>query len=261
MIYSGYRIYDYYNQRSESNKKYTEVSDKVNEIRKQTTSNTEEILSGEIISENYTPIDYKGIIRALKEQNEDVIAYLDIQDTITSYPVVQSSDNDYYLYKDLDENYSIQGTPFLDYENTSDLSDRNSIVYAHTMYTGDEMFATLNKYFLNQEYVDSSPKTFTLTTEEGIYHYRIFAIHIVKYDDPYRHIGMTDDEFIKYLKEKQETSFVDFKYEGDFTVDDRIVTLSTCTDERGNKVDRTAMIGILEKIETNDKAGENSFNR
>ena len=52
---------------------------------------------------------------ALKEENEDVIAWLFSEGTVINYPVMQGEDNSYYLYRLADRTWNSKGSLFVDY--------------------------------------------------------------------------------------------------------------------------------------------------
>ena len=54
-----------------------------------------------------------------------------------SYPIVQGKDNETYLHQTYEGNYNFAGTLFIDYENSSDFNDCNTLVLSliHILYT------------------------------------------------------------------------------------------------------------------------------
>ena len=97
----------------------------------------------------------------LKQQNEDVIAWIYGANTHINYPVVQGSDNDYYLRHLLDGTWNDNGSIFMDCSNKADFSDQNSLIYGHNMTSG-AMFSNLVKY-KKQAYYDQHPYLYMLT--------------------------------------------------------------------------------------------------
>ena len=65
----------------------------------------------------------------LQSVNPEVIGwiYVEALDGV-NYPVVQAEDNDKYLHLTYEGNYNFAGTIFIDYENSSDFSDCNTLV-------------------------------------------------------------------------------------------------------------------------------------
>ena len=81
----------------------------------------------------------------LKTQNGDICAWIYIPGTDVDYPVLQGSDNAYYLNHDAYGEYSPDGSIFVDAGNNLDFEDFDTIIYGHNMSTGT-MFKTLHNY-------------------------------------------------------------------------------------------------------------------
>lgn len=64
--------------------------------------------------ENGMPGDYLPQFEELYSQNPDVVGYLEIEGTDFAYPVVQYTDNEYYLRRGFDGEENENGTPFVD---------------------------------------------------------------------------------------------------------------------------------------------------
>ncbi|MBQ1450253.1 MAG: class B sortase, partial [Eggerthellaceae bacterium] len=82
---------------------------------------------------------------ALKATNPDTVGWVYIPNTAINYPIVQTSDNDFYLNHDFDgdEGWLAEfGTIFLDYRNASNWSDVSNFVYGHHLNDGS-MFASI----------------------------------------------------------------------------------------------------------------------
>ena len=79
------------------------------------------------------------------EINDDTIGWITIEGTSIDYPIVQASDNCYYLTHDCNCNESKYGSIFMDCHNAADFSDNHTILYGHNMENGS-MFHDLNEY-------------------------------------------------------------------------------------------------------------------
>ena len=79
------------------------------------------------------------------EINKDTIGWITIADTSIDYPILQASDNIYYLTHDCNCNESKYGSIFMDCHNAADFSDNHTILYGHNMQNGS-MFHDLNEY-------------------------------------------------------------------------------------------------------------------
>lgn len=162
---------------------------------------------------------------ALREVNGDVLGWILIPGTRISYPLVQGTDNQYYLTHTWKKWNSVVGAVFLEYSNSRDLSDFNTIIYGHRMNDGS-MFAGL-KYYKQKNYYKSHPSVY-ITDDSGARKYDIFAVYEVSTQgDTYRigqQSGSTKQAYIDYCLTQSlyDTGVVP-------TVNDKIVTLSTCT--------------------------------
>ena len=118
----------------------------------------------------------------LKEQNEDTIAYLKIENTNIEYPVVKGKDNDYYLNHNFKKEYNSAGWIFADYRNKFDGTDKNIIIYGHNMKDGS-MFNNL-KDSLNSKWKDKN-HTITLKTKDKETKYQIFSTYTIEPEEYY----------------------------------------------------------------------------
>lgn len=79
----------------------------------------------------------------LYETNSDVRGWLKIDALELSYPILQSTNNQYYLKKNIDKEDSIAGSIYLDYRN-HDFLDKSTVIYGHNM-KNDSMFGKLDE--------------------------------------------------------------------------------------------------------------------
>lgn len=95
------------------------------------------------------PIGVTGL-RSFNESGEHKwldgqVAWIKMGGTHINYPVMQASDNQWYLNHDYYGNDAHSGAIFLDYRNNAQFSDGISIIYGHRM-NGDLMFSDVAKY-------------------------------------------------------------------------------------------------------------------
>ena len=81
----------------------------------------------------------------LTAENPDTIAWIKIPDTNIDYPIVQGTDNDFYLNHDFYGKESVGGAIYLDFESQGDFVGRNNILYGHNMKNGS-MFKDVVRY-------------------------------------------------------------------------------------------------------------------
>lgn len=170
----------------------------------------------------------------LKSLNSDVIGWLTIPNTEVNNPVYQTIDNQYYVTHDMDKQSNSYGALFLDYRcdiNPMSLS-QNQIIYGHNMRYG-AMFGTLKEYRSLDFYKSNPLIYFDSLYEQRVY--KIFAIMIVndKEDETfgysysaYRNTFTSEDDFGDWIEYSRHRSLFDIPV--DVTVEDEIVTLSTC---------------------------------
>lgn len=164
---------------------------------------------------------------ALLAKNRDVVGWIYSPDTVINYPVVQGSDNDYYLHRFLDGTWNASGSIFVDARDTRCFDGRSSILYGHHMNDGS-MFASIVNY-KKQDYYTAHPNLY-LNTPAGNYRLAVFSGFVTYADSSvYTFDFANDAAFLDYVATMK--GFSDFR--SDVTVDatDRIVVLSTCTYE------------------------------
>ncbi len=230
--YSGFQLYKGLKDYRESENSYTALA---SETKTQTES----------VVEEETGITYqydKANFTALAEINPEVAGWLSLEGTVINYPVVQGTDNEYYLEHLFTRETNHTGCIFVDYRNSKDFSDRNTAMYAHHMRNGS-MFAELEGY-RQQDYYETH-KELILQTLDAVYLVQPFAgllsdgyTEYVQFDFP------TDESFLTYVNELREKST--FTSDVEVTANDRIVTLSTCRYDVTNG--RYAVFGKLVKI-------------
>ena len=190
----------------------------------------------------------------LKSVNEDVVGwiYVDALPDI-SYPIVKGKDNQTYLHQTYEKNYNFAGTIFVDYENSGDFSDCNTLVYGHNMKNGS-MFGHLKK-FREDDKLYKQDKYFWILTPERNYRYEIITVYTTGVNsDTYTLFKGPGEEFEKYLETIKGYSEIQTD-DTDLTIKDRIVTLSTCT---GNESTRFVVQGKRVDAEDADGAATNT---
>ncbi len=167
----------------------------------------------------------RASLTSLAEINPDLFGYILVPDTNINYPVVQGEDNVFYLDHAYTGDYLAVGSVFADCANSKDVaSNYNTVLYGHNITSG-AMFHDVTK-FLKNEYFDDH--LIYLYTMDGIFVYEVFSVYDARYDYPYFKTDFEDGAaFVSFAEEVQNNSRL--KKDLEFTEDDRILTLSTCT--------------------------------
>jgi sortase B len=177
---------------------------------------------------------------ALWEENPDIVAWLYSPDTPINEPVVQTTDNDYYLHRLPDGSTNAAGTLFMDYRCTSDFSDENCIIYGHNM-KNNSMFGTLDLY-KEQDYYESHPLLY-LITPKASYIVELFAGYVTDTDSEIYVSGQTPEELATLFSQARERST--FTSDVRWEEGEQVLTLSTCSYEYANA--RFVLLGVLKK--------------
>ncbi len=172
-------------------------------------------------------IRIKSTLRALRRVNEDVVGWITVEDTGIDYPIVRTTDNDFYLDHAYDRSYLNAGAIFFDFRCTDSLDNTyNTVIYGHNMFSGI-MFHDVIKY-KDEEFFASHD--ITISTDDGIFVYRPFSIYETVSTDIYFEVNFdSDDEFGAFLNSMGSRSIFDTDVELDGS--DRIITFSTCTND------------------------------
>lgn len=162
----------------------------------------------------------------LSKINRDFKFWLSVKNTNINYPVVQSKDNSYYLDKDFYKKDSISGTLFMDYRNKS-LEDQNVIIYGHNM-KNKTMFNNLNNFKDETFFKENNQIKIIINGKEFLYD--VFSAYIVESDYDYLKTSFnSESDSQNYIKDITSKSL--HKSPIKVNVNDKIVTLSTCTYE------------------------------
>ncbi len=176
------------------------------------------------------PVSYPVVdFNSLSAINSDVIGWI-YNGAKINYPIVQGDDNSFYVNHMYDKRENKNGCIFLDYRNSSDFSDFNSILYGHSMKNGS-MFRTVLNY-KDQEYYDKHPE-FVITTPEGKYRISVFAGYVTSEGDDAWKLDFADDaDKTAWINGRIQKSY--FASDVVPSASDQIVTLSTCSYEFDN---------------------------
>lgn len=176
---------------------------------------------------------------ALRQINEDAVAWITEEEGVIDYPVVQGKDNDYYLKHLFTGQKNKLGSLFVDYRTPGDFSGKSTVLYGHNMKDGS-MFASLTNY-KDQAYYDER-SVMQLYTPEGSYSIEFFAGIVADGDYEFLRLDFNDDrDFLAYIGDLKAEST--FQSEVEVKAEDRIVALCTCSYEFNNA--RYALIGKL----------------
>lgn len=183
-----------------------------------------------IPNDDTTPKDNRNpIIVALKELNDETVGWLNVPGTNIDYPVVKAKDNAYYLRHNFKKEKDYNGWVFMNYLNSAEMLDKNTIIFAHNRYYSNIMFGTLNKVGKKTWYQNIKDNLITYSDINKEMKWEVFAAYTVPVTDDYLETNFsTDEDFNNFIKMIRSRSVISSDLEIKNT--DKILTLSTCAD-------------------------------
>lgn len=167
----------------------------------------------------------------LQKINDEVIGWIRIQNTDIDYPIVQTQDNEYYLHKDINKKYSTCGWIFMDYKNTNNFIDKNTVLYGHNIKSG-LMFYDLQKILDNKL---GNNITIEIFTPNEKLEYRVYSCYMEAPEDYATKSNLVEETAVQdYIKEMLDRSQIAYNIVPDKT--DKLITLSTCDSSGKNRI-------------------------
>lgn len=294
-IYSGYEIVGYLYGYVDAVKSYDSIRDKAYEeteaenfqgsqalrktkenkpikdliaLQKQTKNKT---VSAEV-SDGIKDISSKRLnIVNMAAINPDFYCWIRVSHTNIDYPVVQTTDNDYYLNITFEGKRNKSGAIFTDFRNSRDINENyNTVIYGHNM-LNNAMFQPLIDFGMRIDYFRDG--VIELSVEDAIYYYEVFS---VREEDPasgYIDVDFKErdedgnfvldeegkpkldvEKYLNFLEDMKSRSI--FQKNIEFTEESRIITLSTCVNDITRDM-RFAVQGVLFDVkDLTDDEGE-----
>ena len=169
--------------------------------------------------------------KTLYNKNKRLIGWLKIDDTIIDYPVMQTSNNEYYLDHNFNQEKDNNGSIFMDKDCVAYPRSQNLILYGHHMRSG-KMFGDLEKYSSESYYKKHSIIQFDTIYEKGTYQVMyVFRAKVLKENEiAFKYYQFIDansaEEFDSYMREMKEMSLYDTGVSAQYG--EELLTLSTC---------------------------------
>ena len=180
---------------------------------------------------------------SLLAQSPDIVGWIYVPGCDISYPVVQSSDNDYYLDHTINGEYNRMGSIFLNADSAKDFSQDNSILYGHSVDIGG-MFTNLS-YFEDASFFEEHPYFYLLTPGQN---YRCSIVLFSKTADGSVYYTTS---FGSYREQRIQEMLAKAQYTRDIDLSSgNLISLSTCDLDYGFDSDqRLVLMGKLEPVE------------
>ncbi len=184
-------------------------------------------------TEPETENEMLSMLAKLHEENPDVVGWIRMEDTKLDYPVMYTPDDEEkYLRKNFEGNYSIAGLPFIDKDCKIDPESDNVIIYGHNMNDGTAFKALFN--YEDEEYWKENPTFYYATLDEertyevmSVFYDRVYY----KYEDVFKFYQFIDaknkNDFNEAILNLQEKSLYDTGVTAEHG--DKLLTLVTCS--------------------------------
>lgn len=170
----------------------------------------------------------------LKEKNQDTVAWIKVPGTNVNYPVVQSTDNSFYLTHAFDKSKNAAGWIFADYRCNLQNFGRNTIIYGHNR-RNNTMFSTLLNTLNNPWCSNKNNTVIYLSTPKYNTMWQVFSVYTIDKNAEYLTTYFdTDDVYLSFLNNMRDRSV--YKFNTELNSKDRILTLSTCAKDDNNRV-------------------------
>ena len=222
----------------------TEMIEKETKKEEQTQPTEPETPNTEETSNNntnvYYPNDYWDYMNVpfmnvdfneLLKKNPDTVGWIKVEGTKVNYPVVQASDNNYYLSHAFNKTANQGGWIFADYRVNFKDFGKNTIIYGHNM-NNKTMFGSIPNMLYNGYLSNSSNYYIKISTPTSNTVWKVFSVYTIEPEVYYLKTNFRTEPYDKFLNTLRGRSVYDFGI--DVTTDDKILTLSTC-DNTGTK--------------------------
>ena len=173
------------------------------------------------------PTYYEDVINDVKKEynNDDIKGILEIENTDYVVPILQHSDNDYYLNHDAYGNSNYMGAIYLDFRVDID-SSRKILIFGHNSSNVDMPFKILEEFY-DKDYYDNH-KFVSIITSQTKKRYEVFSVFVEVEDFSYMNLNFnSDEEYLNHLKKLKSKSMYDTGVE--VTKDDEVLILQTCS--------------------------------
>lgn len=176
-----------------------------------------------------------GYVASLLQLNPETVGWLTVNNTNVDYPVVQGTNNKYYLDHNFNFEEDRDGWVYMDYRNDPAELNKNTIIYAHNRYYSGVMFGTLYKVYHSGWYNNKDNQIIRFDTLYGEHKWKVFSIYKTTVTSDYLQVRFSsDEEWMEFIDMIKGRSVKDFGV--NVTSSDKILTLSTCAETNNRRL-------------------------
>lgn len=231
LIYAGLNIFSWAKDNMEIKKENIKIKEnvKVEKVKKGNNINPDEDKESDYWKYIKLPLMSVDFSKLLKD-NSDTVAFIKVNGTNINYPVVQTSDNSYYLTHAFDKTYNEAGWVFLDYRNKIDDFSVNNVIYAHSR-IDTTMFGSLKNIFKTNWYENTDNHVIYLSTPKKNTLWQVFSVYSIPTENYYLTTNFGSEKshqkFINTITKRSR-----FIFKANVNEKDKILTLSTCYNKK-----------------------------
>lgn len=172
-------------------------------------------------------------VKELQKQNSDIVGWIEIEGTNINYPVLQGTDNEYYLDHDYKREKTAKGSIFLNKDYDWNIPSTNLLIYGHNMKNG-EMFEDLLNYSSEEYYKNHPIIRFTTANEDK--EYEIFSafrarVYYKSETNVFRYYNFinanSEEEYNEFIKNAKSSALYDTGINASYG--EKLITLITCS--------------------------------
>ena len=172
-------------------------------------------------------------VKELQGQNADIIGWIEIENTNINYPVLQGTNNRYYMTHNYKKENSKNGSIFLDATYNWNIPSNNLLIYGHNLGNG-MMFQELLKYEKESFYQEHPVIRFTTAEEDAEYEIiSVFKsrVYYKSEKNVFRYYyfinSKSEEEYNQFVKNAKNASL--YSIDATANYGDQLITLSTCS--------------------------------
>lgn len=161
----------------------------------------------------------------LRSVNPDIVGWIYCPNTIINYPVVQTTEHEFYLDHGFDKKPNGAGTIFADKDSVTGVLLSNYIIYGHNM-KDNSMFGTFQGY-VSENYFHDNPTLYFLTPDRS-YRVDLVCAHIVdSLEENFPTYFGSEGDYQAYINKITSNAF--WVNRDALTTEHQMLTMSTCT--------------------------------
>ena len=192
-----------------------------------------------VINKEYERV--RSQLVTLKKQYPDLYGWIILEGTIINYPIMQSTDNEYYLNRSYKGTKLKAGSIYADYRcDRTLMNNKNLVIYGHHM-VNQTMFNSLDN-FLSKSFFENN-NIVRIYTLDGMFTYQVFSVYETHMYYPYITTYFATDEDVNAFFQRIHSNSIHPNSQIQLDAASRVLTMTTCTNR--SKSGRLAVHAVM----------------